>query len=104
MSKYQSHRNGLILVAAVVVLACLGLTNCLMPYGLPTKEQMDLAQKHGLKVIYSVKDWYAGARLRLSCREHRRSSASWGKTGRSKQTARRSSSCCPDWQRCEAFW
>ena len=31
-----------------------------MPYGSPTKEQMDLAQKHGLKVIYSVKDWYAG--------------------------------------------
>jgi hypothetical protein len=35
--------------------------NCLMPYGPPTKEQMDLAQQHGLKVIYSVKDWYAGA-------------------------------------------
>ena len=34
--------------------------NCLMPYGSPTKPQMDLAQKHGLKVIYSVKDWYAG--------------------------------------------
>ena len=34
--------------------------NCLMPYGSPTKEQMDLAQKHGLKVIYSIKDWYAG--------------------------------------------
>lgn len=34
--------------------------NCLMPYGSPTKPQMDLAQKYGLKVIYSVKDWYAG--------------------------------------------
>lgn len=34
--------------------------NCLMPYGSPKKEQMDLAQKHGLKVIYSVKDWYMG--------------------------------------------
>jgi len=36
--------------------------NCLMPYGSPKPEQMDLAQKHGLKVIYSVKDWYAGSR------------------------------------------
>lgn len=35
--------------------------NCLMPYGSPTREQMDLAQKHGLKVIYSIKDWYAGS-------------------------------------------
>jgi len=36
--------------------------NCLMPYGSPKPEQMDLAHKHGLKVIYSVKDWYAGSR------------------------------------------
>ncbi|HUT88578.1 MAG TPA: hypothetical protein VMY37_03725 [Thermoguttaceae bacterium] len=36
--------------------------NCLMPYGSPKPEQMDLAAKHGLKVIYSVKDWYAGSR------------------------------------------
>lgn len=35
--------------------------NCLMPYGSPTKAQMDLAQRHGLKVIYSVKDFYAGS-------------------------------------------
>lgn len=35
--------------------------NCLMPYGSPKREQMDLAAKHGLKVIYSVKDWYAGS-------------------------------------------
>jgi hypothetical protein len=34
--------------------------NCLMPYGPPTPQQMDLAQEYGLKVIYSVKDWYAG--------------------------------------------
>ena len=35
--------------------------NCLMPYGSPTADQMDLAHRHGLKVIYSVKDWYAGS-------------------------------------------
>lgn len=35
--------------------------NCLMPYGSPTKQQMDLAQEHGLQVIYSIKDWYAGS-------------------------------------------
>ncbi|MCY3022852.1 MAG: hypothetical protein NTW87_28055 [Planctomycetota bacterium] len=35
--------------------------NCLMPYGSPTKTQMDLAHHQGLKVIYSVKDYYAGA-------------------------------------------
>ncbi len=36
--------------------------NCLMPYGSPSTAQMDLAHKHGLKVIYSIKDWYAGSR------------------------------------------
>jgi len=36
--------------------------NCLMPYGSPSREQMDLAHRHGLKVIYSVKDMYAGSR------------------------------------------
>jgi hypothetical protein len=36
--------------------------NCLMPYGRPTAEQMDLAHGHGLKVIYSIKDYYAGTR------------------------------------------
>ncbi|MHC4400872.1 MAG: hypothetical protein ACYTG0_14440 [Planctomycetota bacterium] len=36
--------------------------NCLMPYGSPQKEQMDLATEHGLKVIYSIKDWYAGSK------------------------------------------
>jgi len=36
--------------------------NCLMPYGSPTREQMDLAERLGLKVIYSIKDWYAGSR------------------------------------------
>jgi len=35
--------------------------NCLMPYGSPTKAQLDLAQQHGLKVIYSIKDLYAGS-------------------------------------------
>lgn len=34
--------------------------NCIMPYGSPSREQMDLAQKYGIKVIYSIKDWYAG--------------------------------------------
>lgn len=34
--------------------------NCLMPYGSPDKAQMDLAEKHGLRVIYSIKDWYYG--------------------------------------------
>lgn len=36
--------------------------NCLMPYGSPSEEQMDLAQRYGMKVIYSVKDFYAGSR------------------------------------------
>ena len=36
--------------------------NCLMAYGSPTREQMDLADRHGLKVIYSIKDWYFGSR------------------------------------------
>ncbi len=34
--------------------------NCIMPYTSPTREQMDLAQKHNLRVIYSTKDWYFG--------------------------------------------
>jgi len=37
-----------------------GPFNCLMPYGQPTTEQMDLAHKFGLKVIYTVKDIYHG--------------------------------------------
>ncbi|MBN1344380.1 MAG: hypothetical protein JXQ73_16955 [Phycisphaerae bacterium] len=36
--------------------------NCLMPYGQPSKEQMDLAHSLGLKVIYTVKDIYSGTR------------------------------------------
>lgn len=36
--------------------------NCLMPYGRPTREQMDAAHKLGLKVIYSIKDFYHGTR------------------------------------------
>ena len=35
--------------------------NCLMPYGTPSQQQMDLAHEHGLKVIYSVKDIYYGS-------------------------------------------
>ena len=38
--------------------------NCLMPYNRPTREQMDLADELGLKVIYSIKDYYAGTRWR----------------------------------------
>jgi hypothetical protein len=34
--------------------------NCLMPYGGGTREQLDQCQARGLKVIYSVKDYYAG--------------------------------------------
>ncbi len=34
--------------------------NCLMPYGSPSKEGLDLAEAHGLKVIYSVKDIFHG--------------------------------------------
>lgn len=41
--------------------------NCLMPYGSPNQEKMDLAQKHGLKVIYSIKDWYSGSQY---CPKH----------------------------------
>lgn len=36
--------------------------NCLMPYGSPNQQQMDLTHQHGLKVIYSIKDWYADSR------------------------------------------
>ena len=35
--------------------------NCLMAYGSPRREQMDLAEQHGIKVIYSIKDWYYGS-------------------------------------------
>jgi len=34
--------------------------NCLMPYGGATPEQMDAIARHGLKIIYSIKDYYAG--------------------------------------------
>jgi hypothetical protein len=36
--------------------------NCLMPYGSPNREQMDLIEEAGLKVIYSIKDYYHGTR------------------------------------------
>lgn len=34
--------------------------NCLMPYGRPNRERMDWIHGHGLKVIASIKDYYAG--------------------------------------------
>ena len=36
--------------------------NCLMAYASPTAAQMDLADRHGIKVIYSIKDWYFGSK------------------------------------------
>jgi len=42
------------------VYAAEGPFNCLMPYGPPTRDQMDLIQRAGLKVIYSIKDYYYG--------------------------------------------
>lgn len=36
--------------------------NCMMPYATPSREQMDLAERYGVKVIYSIKDWYYGHR------------------------------------------
>lgn len=36
--------------------------NCLMPYGGASPEQMDAIAKHGLKIIYSIKDYYAGTK------------------------------------------
>jgi hypothetical protein len=35
--------------------------NCIMPYGSPSRAQLDLAGKYGQRVIYSIKDWYAGS-------------------------------------------
>jgi len=39
-----------------------GPFNCLMPYGSPNAQQMDMCHARGLKVIYSIKDYYAGTR------------------------------------------
>lgn len=39
-----------------------GPFNCLMPYGSPTPAQMDACAARGLKVIYSIKDFYSGTR------------------------------------------
>ena len=36
-----------------------GPFNCLMPYASPTPQQMDACQACGLKVIYSIKDFYS---------------------------------------------
>jgi len=40
--------------------------NCIMPYGSPKEDQMDLAHRYGIKVIYSVKDFYAGSKYHPS--------------------------------------
>ena len=37
-----------------------GPFNCLMPYAEPTKAEMDYVQAKGLKMIYTLKDCYAG--------------------------------------------
>ncbi len=34
--------------------------NCIMPYGKPERETLDLLHRLGLKVIYSIKDFYHG--------------------------------------------
>jgi hypothetical protein len=39
-----------------------GPFNCLMPYGSPNQQQMDACHARGLKVIYSIKDFYSGTR------------------------------------------
>ena len=39
-----------------------GPFNCLMPYGSPATNQMDACHARGLKVIYSIKDFYSGTR------------------------------------------
>ena len=32
--------------------------NCLMPYGSPNREELDMAQERGIRIIYSIKDYY----------------------------------------------
>lgn len=39
-----------------------GPFNCLMPYGSPSTNQMDLCHAYGLKVLYNIKDFYHGTR------------------------------------------
>jgi hypothetical protein len=36
--------------------------NCLMPYGSPDEEGLDLIERYGLKCLYSIKDFYAGTK------------------------------------------
>ncbi len=36
--------------------------NCLMPYGTPKRERLDLCHQYGIRVIASIKDFYAGTR------------------------------------------
>lgn len=46
----------------LVELYAKGPFNCLMPYCSPTGEDLDICTSNGLKVIYSVKDFYANFR------------------------------------------
>jgi len=39
-----------------------GPFNCLMPYGSPNTNQMEACHARGLKVIYSIKDFYSGTK------------------------------------------
>ncbi|MEW6357845.1 MAG: hypothetical protein AB1696_16040 [Planctomycetota bacterium] len=41
--------------------------NCLMPYGSPNREELDQAQASGIRIIYSIKDYYAGTQY---CPKH----------------------------------
>ncbi|MBD3293481.1 MAG: hypothetical protein GF393_11195 [Armatimonadia bacterium] len=36
--------------------------NCLMPYGRPDEQGLDLIDSYGLKCLYSIKDFYAGTK------------------------------------------
>ncbi len=39
-----------------------GPFNCIMPYSLPDEQRLDWAHQRGIRVIYSIKDFYAGTR------------------------------------------
>ncbi len=40
--------------------------NCLLPYRVPTDKELDMAQRYGLKVIYSLKDFMVDSQWRPS--------------------------------------
>ena len=46
--------------------------NCLMPYGSPSRKMLDAVHARGLKVIYSIKDYYYGTKY---CPKHIKSEA-----------------------------